>query len=64
MFKKSGKNDYTNPGTYRPIALLNTMEKILKTVISNRIKYITKVYDLLSNTQYGTRTDRDTETVL
>ena len=64
MFKKSRKSDYTNSGIYRPIVLLNIIRKILKTVISNRIKYITKTYDLFSNTQYNARTDRDTKTIL
>ena len=64
MFKKSRKNDYTNPKTYRSITLLNIIKKILEIVISNRIKYITKTYDLLFNTQYNVRTDRIIETVL
>ena len=50
MFKKSKKNDYTNLKTYISITLLNTIKKILETVILNRIKYITKTYDLFSNT--------------
>ena len=64
LFKKPGKSDYTNPGAYRPIALLNTMGKTLEAVISNRIKYIAEAYDLLPDTQYGARTGRDTETAL
>ena len=35
MFKKLRKSDYINLETYRLIVLLNTIEKILKTVISN-----------------------------
>ena len=50
MFKKSKKNDYINLEIYRSIVLLNTIKKILETVILNRIKYIIKTYDLLSNT--------------
>ena len=64
VFKKSKKNDYINLKTYRLIVLLNTIRKILKTVISNRIKYITKTYDLLSDIQYETRTSQVIETVL
>ena len=50
MLKKSEKNDYTNLEIYKLITLLNIIKKILKTVISNQIKYITKTYDLFSNT--------------
>ncbi len=64
MLKKPGKSDYTNPGAYRLIALLNTMGKILEAVISNRIKYIAEAYDLLPDTQYGAHTGRATETAL
>ena len=64
MFKKSRKNNYINSKIYKLITLLNTIKKILEIVILNRIKYITKTYNLFSNTQYDARTDRDTETVL
>jgi hypothetical protein len=50
MLKKPGKSDYTNPLAYRPIALLNTLGKVLEAVISNRIKFITKTHDLLPDT--------------
>jgi len=64
MLKKPEKSDYTNPSAYRSIALLNTLGKVLEAVISNRIKFITERYDLLSDTQYGARTNRATETAL
>jgi hypothetical protein len=64
MLKKLGKSDYTNPSVYRPIALLNTLGKVLEAVILNRIKFITETYDLLLDTQYGACTNRATETAL
>ena len=64
MLKKLGKSDHTNPSAYRPIALLNTLEKVLEAVISSRIKFIAETHDLLSDTQYGARTNRATETAL
>ena len=64
MLKKSGKSDYTSPLSYRPIALLNTLRKVLKAVISNRIKFTTETYDLLSDTQYRARINRAIETAL
>ena len=64
MLKKLEKSDYTNLLAYRPIALLNTLGKVLEAVISNRIKFIAETYDLLSDTQYKARTNRATETAL
>ena len=34
---KEGKADYSFPGNYRPIALKNTLSKILKRVIADYI---------------------------
>jgi len=64
ILKKSGKSDYSSLLAYRPIALLNTLEKTLETVISNQIKFIAERYNLLPDTQYGARTNRVTETAL
>jgi len=64
MLKKPGKSDYTSPSSYRPIALLNTLRKFLKAVISNRIKFTAETYDLLLDTQYRARTNRAIETAL
>ena len=64
MLKKPGKSDYTSPSSYRLIALLNTLRKVLEAVISNRIKFTAETYDLLPDTQYGARTNRAIETAL
>ena len=63
MFKKSEKSNYTNLEIYKSIILLNIIKKILEIVILNRIKYITKTYDLLSNIRYNVRTNQVIETV-
>src|SRR6266702_1392290 len=39
---KEGKADYLLPGSYRPIALKNTLSKILKKIIAERIADIAK----------------------
>ena len=44
---KEGKVDYSLPGNYHPIALKNTLSKILKRVIVNYIADIAKEYALL-----------------
>ena len=64
MLKKLGKSYYTNLLAYRPIALLNTLEKVLEAIILNRIKFITEAHHLLSHTQYRAHTNRATETAL
>ena len=44
---KEGKADYLFLGSYRPIALENTLSKILKRVIADRIVDTAKEYTLL-----------------
>jgi hypothetical protein len=50
MLKKLRKSNYTNLLVYKLITLLNTLEKVLEVIILNRIKFITKVYNLLLDT--------------
>ena len=49
MFKKSEKSNYINSRIYKLIVFLNIMKEILKTVISNQMKYITETYNLFLN---------------
>ena len=44
---KEGKADYLLLGSYRPIALENTLSKILERVIAERMADIAKEYALL-----------------
>ena len=44
---KEGKADYLLPGSYRPIALKNTLSKILERVIADHIVNTAKKYTLL-----------------
>ncbi|EIW75359.1 hypothetical protein CONPUDRAFT_42406, partial [Coniophora puteana RWD-64-598 SS2] len=36
VLRKSGKPDYSVPKAYRPIALVNTMAKLLSAVVTER----------------------------
>lgn len=45
--RKLGKSDYTEPKAYRPVALMNTLGKIMDTVLARRIQYITETSKLL-----------------
>ncbi|KAI3043037.1 hypothetical protein CBS147353_11847 [Aspergillus niger] len=64
VLRKPGKPDYTVPGAYRPISLLNTLGKILEAVIARRLSYYAEVHGLLPNTQFGGRPGRNTEQAL
>jgi len=37
VLRKPQKPDYTKAGVYRPIALLNTLAKVLEVVVARRI---------------------------
>ena len=47
ILRKEGKADYSLPGSYRPIALENTLSKILERVVVERIVDIAKEHALL-----------------
>ena len=64
VLKKPGKSDYSSPGAYRPIALLDTLGKVLEAIVARRISNIAERYCLLPDSQYGARPGRSTETAL
>jgi len=47
FIKKKGKADYLIPGSYRPITLENTLNKILERVIADYIADMAEEYTLL-----------------
>ena len=62
--RKSNKNDYIIPKTYKSIALLNIMRKILELVIAKRLTRLAEINNLLPPTQMGARAGRSAETAL
>ena len=58
LLRKSNNKDYTNFKSYKSIALLNTLSKILKLIISKRIRYVVKTHATLSNTQMRIKKQR------
>ena len=62
--KKIGKGDYTTPKAYRPIALLNTLSKVMESIIGSKITYLAEKHRLLPDTQMGARKGRSTESAL
>ncbi|KAJ9480553.1 hypothetical protein VN97_g13002, partial [Penicillium thymicola] len=53
--RKAGPRDYRVPKSYRPVALLNTLGKILEAVIATRIAWCVEEYKLLPDTHLGGR---------
>ena len=64
MLKKLNKLNYINLKTYRLIALLNTLEKILKNIIIKKLKTLIKKFNLLLNIQSNVRINRLIDLIL
>jgi hypothetical protein len=47
VLRKPGRPDYTIPKAYRPIALLDTMAKILSSCVAEDVAYIAEKHQLL-----------------
>ena len=58
--RKEGKKDYSVPGAYRPIALENTLAKVVEKVLANRLSHAAEEHALLTWTQMGARKERST----
>ena len=58
VLRKEGKADYSLPKSYRPIALKNTLSKILERVIVDCITDTAKKHALLLQSQMGARKNR------
>ena len=55
VLRKPGKDDYTQPKPYRPIALLNTLGKALEAIVASRLTYLANTYQLLPSRHTGGR---------
>ncbi|PPJ61058.1 hypothetical protein CBER1_07391 [Cercospora berteroae] len=64
VLRKPGKDNYTTPKAYRPIALLNTIGKIMDALLARRLSYIAETYDLLPRAHIGGRRQKSTEHAL
>jgi ribonuclease HI len=53
--RKAGPRDYRVPKSYRPVALLNTLGKILEAIVATRIAWCVEEYGLLPKTHLGGR---------
>jgi len=53
VLRKPGKPRYDLPKAYRPIALLNTMWKVLMAIIADHITYASEKHQLLPANHFG-----------
>ena len=53
MLKKPGKEAYDIAGAWRPIALLNTVGKLIETAMATRLRDLAEKHWLLPNEQMG-----------
>ncbi|RYO14582.1 hypothetical protein AA0111_g11928 [Alternaria arborescens] len=60
----AGKDDYTAPRSYRPIALMNTTGKIMDAVMARRLSHLAETHHVLPPTHMGGRKMRSTEHTL
>ena len=60
VLRKPGKPSYDVPKAYCPIALLNTMWKVITAIIANHITYITEKHQILPANHFGGRPGRTT----
>ena len=60
VLRKPGKPRYDVPKAYRPIALLNTMGKVLTAIIAEQLTFYTEKHGLLPPMHFGGRPARTT----
>ena len=60
VLRKPGKPRYDTPKAYRPIALLNTMSKVLTAIAADLMNFYTEKYKLLPAHHFGGRPGRTT----
>jgi hypothetical protein len=64
VLRKPSKPDYSAPSAWRPIALLNTIGKVLEVVLDRKLRTTAEEYHLFPDCQMGNRTNRSTDTAL
>ena len=60
VLRKEGKKDYSLPSSYRPIALENTLAKVIEKALANRIADAAEKEGLIPWNQMGARRNRST----
>ena len=60
VLRKPGKERYNVLKAYRPVALLNTIAKLLSSIVAEEISYLTETHQLIPATHFGRRPGRMT----
>ena len=60
VLRKPGKPSYEEPKAYRPIALLNTMGKLLSSLVADDLSHFSETRGVFPNNQFGGRPQRST----
>ena len=61
VLRKPNKPDYTKPNAYRPIALENTIGKVLESITTELLSYLIETHELLPANHFGAGLQRTTE---
>ena len=61
VLRKPNKPNYTRPNAYRPIALENTIGKVLESIMADHISYLCETFNLIPKNHFGGRLGRTTE---
>ena len=61
VFIQKPNKDNSNPRNYRPISLLQVILKIFEKTISNRLQYYLEYHNLITERQFGFRSQRNTQ---
>jgi len=64
VIRKPGKSNYMDPGSFRPISVLDSMGKLFEKVILRRLTWLCESGRWLSENQHGFRAGKSTETAL
>lgn len=64
VIPKQDKDSYDEPGAWRPIALLNTIGKVMEALAARRLSSFAETKHLLPDAQMGNRPGRSVDTAL
>jgi hypothetical protein len=64
VLKKEGKDNYRSPASYRPIALENTLGKVLEIILAKRLSNAIEEHKILPQHQMGGRKGRSTSSAI
>ncbi|KAI0997922.1 hypothetical protein K3495_g10269, partial [Podosphaera aphanis] len=64
VLRKDRRPDYSVPSSYRPIALENTLAKLVEKVVADRIATAAEEYNIIPWVQMGARRNRSTMSAL